>query len=392
MLRPAIAGVLLGLALLLAACGGTKDDAVQRTATPPLTTTDSPAATGAAGTASPAASATVVLNRGSCAEIRRTLFQSEAEKDWYIANCTNAFSQPVQLGPDPGPNVVPDSSFEAGAGSWTLVRPGVSPGPALLDDRISHTGVSSARLDNTFGGTCQVVCAYRSAPINVPDTPSREYRFGAWFLGSESIIDKTGARVELMVQGPDGSFQHLNEATGTAGRGWTYATMVGRVPPEYTTIVLDVSWRQNPSFPDVTGSLWIDDAFFGVASGPQTPDACREPSPGDTLTVHLITPAPPEALPAGGALVSFDFEYTLEAYERANILIEATSSADYPRWTVFQPPLQVRKGSGVETLKRSITVPSSGWVDIQVTMYAASPCGSTILARIGPIRYGVAAQ
>jgi hypothetical protein len=377
--------------VLLAACGGGTREDGGADATPPSPAAEATGASPApAATPSPALSPTALAHRTSCDAIRTTQYQSEAEKQWFIANCTNAVSQPLQRGPDAGTNLLANASFEAGPGDWALLRPGVSPGPPLLDTAISHTGVHSARLDNVFGGNCQVVCGYRSAPISVPETPAREFRFGAWFLGSESIIGQTGALVELLVQVPDGSFQHLNEAAGVAGRGWTEAFGVGRIPPEYTTIVLEVSWRRNERFPDATGSLWIDDVSFAVAGGLQFPGACRQPSPGDNITVHAITPTTTDGLPPGvTAVMRFEFEYTLESYDSANLTFEATNSRDYPRWSVLSLPLHVLKGSGVDAVERPVPVPGSGWVDIQITLYGPSPCREIVLARIGPIRYNV---
>jgi hypothetical protein len=78
------------IGLTLARSGG--DDSPSKLDVSLQNSVTSPTIEAPSATAAPAATATPVPGRTSCSEIQGTSYRSDAERDWYLANCTGAAS------------------------------------------------------------------------------------------------------------------------------------------------------------------------------------------------------------------------------------------------------------------------------------------------------------
>ena len=119
----------------------------------------------------------------------------------------------------------------------------------------------------------------------------------------------------------------------------------------------------------------------------------------------MVEPERPNGLVAGlevreqapgvveaGEEITLRLEYTVESYAFADLYVEATTSRDAPRWYGIGRSQRLPHGSGTVTMTGTVDAPESGWVEVQVSMYAPYPCGFVTLSRVSKFRYVVQGQ
>ena len=156
--------------------------------------------------------------------------------------------KPESLGLTYGPEMLPNTGFEPGAGPWKMVGQPVSKGG--LDQTVVRGGKSSFRLENAqdVTGMDVVVCVWGWGGPG-PDmslSAGKTYEFSGF-------IKAGSAKPQIRLALPDGSLVRENEGEDPAEpsgwrRLWRRVTVSKEVKPSYLAI-----WLQGP------GRIWADD-------------------------------------------------------------------------------------------------------------------------------------
>jgi hypothetical protein len=150
-----------------------------------------------------------------------------------------------------GKNLIPDGSFENGAGVWKGV-PGEKSkhGTGEVDSSIGHNSKSSFKLHNSdaASGASAMVCVYgwgKPMPEMV-FSAGKTYEFSGWIKS-----DDTSPQLRLAIPDKKGSDIRSGEFEPVAGgwrRTYTRVTMTADATPTYFAV-----WLQGP------GTAWCDD-------------------------------------------------------------------------------------------------------------------------------------
>lgn len=153
-----------------------------------------------------------------------------------------------------GPELLPNTDFENGAGPWKMVGQPVSKGG--LDQAVAHEGKSSFMLENTADATGMdvVVCVWGwdGPEPSMTLSAGRTYEFSGFIKASRASAAKPQIRLAL----PEGSAVRENEGEDPAEpsgwrRLWRRVSVSKDINPSYLAI-----WLQGP------GRIWADDLSF----------------------------------------------------------------------------------------------------------------------------------
>ena len=220
------------LLALIAACGSASSRELPDNAS--VTPAPAPTRPSVPPPAALAPTATPLPDRTDCASIRGTDYHSEAERDWYLANCLPT-PVPVPVVPAPNPPAIPGP--EMPGERWVLIDLATQKASAMIGERVLYTAlVTTGKEDwETPPGTFRILYRVANETMTSASIGAEEYYVLKDVLYTQYFTNE-GHALHLNYWRPDYYFGNIASSHGCVGMRladaeffWRFANVGTRV-------------------------------------------------------------------------------------------------------------------------------------------------------------------